>query len=145
MRRCSSSYSFFCLHMFSFEVNLLSMTLSVEHFDAIHSKTVLMTQLEYARSFSNTMKESFKRLSSWSAYYFTSQKTPYYPPAESDVKYHALALPSATDINPYIKYLFYTYVHRLNKRIHRGFNLHSTSVIYLIRYHQYTIRMLVST
>ena len=78
-----------------YDVNLLSMmTLSIEHFHAAaHSKAVLMSQLGYARSFSNTMKESFKRLSTWSAHYFTSQKGSWYPPAEGDIPYQKLRPP----------------------------------------------------
>ena len=67
--------------------NMLSlMTLSVEHLHATsHIKQPLMSQLQYARDFMSTMKESIKRYSNWSAFYFTSRKASWYPPAENTV------------------------------------------------------------
>ena len=77
---------------FSYEINLLSMmTLSVELFHATsHVKTPLMSQLQYSRSFRTTVKESLKRNSHWSAYYFTSEKRNWYPPSENSLPYSDL-------------------------------------------------------
>ena len=70
------------------ETNLLSMmTLSIEHFHATtHFKQPLMTQLQYAREFLSSVKESVKRSCLWAAYYFTSRKGSWYPPAENEVE-----------------------------------------------------------
>ena len=51
------------------------MTLSVEHRHATsHIKQPLITQLQYARDFMAALKESIKRSSNWSAFYFSSCK-----------------------------------------------------------------------
>ncbi len=66
------------------EATLLScMTLDVEHFHATtHFKSESMTMLQYCRSFGNCVKESLKKLSLWSAHYFTNPRS-WYPPPES--------------------------------------------------------------
>jgi hypothetical protein len=66
------------------EATLLScMTLDVEHFHATtHFKSKSMTMLQYCRSFGNCVKESLKKLSLWSAHYFTNPRS-WYPPPES--------------------------------------------------------------
>ena len=70
------------------------MTLSVEHFHATsHVKTPLMSQLQYSRLFMTTVKESLKRNSHWSAYYFTSEKGNWYPPSENSLPYSDLTFP----------------------------------------------------
>ena len=62
------------------------MTLSVKHLHAtLHIKQPLMTQLQYARDFMSTLKEFIKRSSNWSAFYFTSHKASWYPPAENTI------------------------------------------------------------
>ena len=61
-------------------------TLSVEHLHATsHIKQPLMTQLQYAREFMSTLKESIKRSSNWSTFYFISRKASWYPPAENTI------------------------------------------------------------
>ena len=46
------------------------MAFDVEHFHATtRYKTSVMTMLQYCRSFSESMKENFKKLSNWSAHY----------------------------------------------------------------------------
>ena len=67
--------------------NMLSlMTLIVEHLHAtLHIKQPLMTQLQYALAFMSTLKESFKRSSNWSAFYFTSHKASWHPPTEDNI------------------------------------------------------------
>ena len=80
--------------MFNFKsTNLLSMmTLSVEHFHSTtHTKQVLMTQLQYAREFMRSVKESLKRSFPWSAYYFTSRKGSWYPAHESSMDFKELS------------------------------------------------------
>ena len=42
-----------------------------------------MSMMEYCRSFSLTMKESFKRVTHWAAYYHTSRKSWYPKPGET--------------------------------------------------------------
>ena len=60
------------------------MTLSVEHFHSTtHVKSVLMTQLQYAREYMKSIKEALKRCHPWSAFYFTSRKSSWYPPTEN--------------------------------------------------------------
>ena len=61
-------------------------TLSVEHLRATsHIKQPLMTQFQYPRGFMSTLKESIKRSSNWSAFYFTSCKASWYPPTENTI------------------------------------------------------------
>ena len=65
------------LSSMSFEdTSLLScMTLDVEHFySKSHVKHPFLSKKEYCRDFGNTVKETTKRLSSSSFYYFTSKK-----------------------------------------------------------------------
>ena len=57
---------------------LRCMRLDVENCHAnVHSKKVNMSQLEYARSFVATMKESVKPATRWAAYYHTSRRSWY--------------------------------------------------------------------
>ena len=76
---------------------LSMMTLSVEHFHSTtHTKHILMSQLQYAREFMTSVKESLKRVHPWSVHYFTSRKGSWYPPAESLIDFRELSeiLPS---------------------------------------------------
>jgi len=64
---------------------LSCMTLDVENCHAaVHSKKMNMSKLEYARSFSATMKERFKRATSWAAYYHTCRRS-WYPKPDTVV------------------------------------------------------------
>ena len=67
--------------------NMLSlMTLSVEHLHATSNiKQPLMTQLQYARDFVSTLKESIKRSSNWSIFYFASHKASWYSPTKNTI------------------------------------------------------------
>ena len=49
-----------------------------------HFKHPSWTVLEYARDLGNTMRESLKLTSQWSAYYFTRQRS-YYPAPENSI------------------------------------------------------------
>ena len=61
------------------------LTLQVESQHAVsHFKHPSCTVLEYARDFGNTMHESLKHTSQWSAYYFTHRRS-YYPVPENSV------------------------------------------------------------
>lgn len=75
------------------QTNMLSMmTLSVEHFHSTtHTKQVLMSQLQYAREFMTSVKESLKRLHPWSVHYFTSRKGSWYPATESSIDFNELS------------------------------------------------------
>ena len=60
-------------------------TTQVENVHAVsHFKHPTCTLLEYARDFGNNMKESLKRATKWSAYYFTHANS-YYPVPETKV------------------------------------------------------------
>ena len=62
------------------------MIFSVEHLHAAsHIKQPLMTQLQNARDFMSTLKESIKRSSNWSVFCFFSRKASWYPPAENTI------------------------------------------------------------
>ena len=62
------------------------MTLDVEHFHSTtHVKNTTMSMLQYCRSFGNCIKESIKRLTTWSAHYFTSPKS-WYPLPQGSLK-----------------------------------------------------------
>ena len=76
--------------------NLLScMTLDVEHLHSTsHIKHPLLSKQEYCRDFGNTVKESIKRLSSSSFYYYTSEKASWYPKPEHGIDSSALPLVS---------------------------------------------------
>lgn len=65
--------------------NLLSfMTLDVEHLHSTtHIKHPLLPKKEYCRDLGNTIKESTKRLPSSTVYYYTSEKSSWYPSPES--------------------------------------------------------------
>ena len=54
--------------------NLLScMALDVENLHSVvHHKSEVSTALQYALAFGSTAKESLKRTTAWSAYYYTS-------------------------------------------------------------------------
>ena len=61
------------------------LTIQVENVHAVsHFKHPTCTLLEYARDFGNNMKESLKRATKWSAYYFTHANS-YYPVPETKV------------------------------------------------------------
>ena len=61
------------------------LTIEVENVQAVsHFKHPTCTLLEYARDFGNNMKESLKRATKWSAYYFTHANS-YYPVPETKV------------------------------------------------------------
>ncbi len=77
MRQLSRNVGKFCYE----NADLLScLTLDVEHLHATsHRKHPLMSKQEYCRSLGNTVKESVKRLSTSSFFYFTSVKRPWYP------------------------------------------------------------------
>ena len=56
----------------------------IEHLHSTcHSKFVLLSKLQFARFFGQTMKESLKRLSLWSVHYHTSRKSWYPKPGNS--------------------------------------------------------------
>jgi hypothetical protein len=69
-------------------INLLScMTLDIEHLlSTVNFKHGVQTMLQYARSFSSSIKESVKALTNWSAFYYTSNQACWYPPPESGLK-----------------------------------------------------------
>ena len=60
-------------------------TIQVENVHAVsHFKHPTCTLLEYARDFGNSMKESLKRATKWSVYYFTHANS-YYPVPQTKV------------------------------------------------------------
>jgi len=62
------------------------MTLDVEHFHSTtHVKNTTMSMLQYCRSFGDCIKKSIKRLTTWSAHYFTSPKS-WYPLPQGSLK-----------------------------------------------------------
>ena len=67
--------------------NLLScMTLDVGHLHSTsHIKHMLLPKKEYCRDLGNTMKESTKRLSATTVYYYTSEKSSWYPGPEHGI------------------------------------------------------------
>ena len=74
------------------KANLLSMmTLCIEHFHSTtHVKQVLMSQLQYSRSFMTTIRESLKRKFPWAAYYFTNRKGSWYPIVEDSISFQEI-------------------------------------------------------
>ena len=62
-----------------YDVNLLSsMALDIEHLHStVNYKQCFQTMLQYARSFTSSIKESLKSLTQWSTYYFTSKDSWY--------------------------------------------------------------------
>ena len=61
------------------------LTIQVENVHAVsHFKQPTCTLLEYARDFGNNMKESLKRATKWSAYYFAHANS-YYPVPQTKV------------------------------------------------------------
>ena len=64
------------------------MTLDVEHFHATtHYKTPVIAMLQYCRSFGESVEGNVKKLSNWSAHYFTNHRS-WYPLAENTVSFH---------------------------------------------------------
>ena len=60
------------------------MTLDVENLHSIvHHKSGVSTALQYAHDFGSTAKESFKRTTVWSGYYYTSRGSWYPVPERS--------------------------------------------------------------
>ena len=60
------------------------MTLDVENLHSVvHHKSGVSTGLQYARDFGSTAKESLKRITAWSAYYYTSRGLWYQVPERS--------------------------------------------------------------
>ena len=83
------------------DTSLLScMTLDVEHFHSTsHVKHPFLSKKEYCRDFGNTVKETTKRLSCSSFYYFTSEKSSWYPEPEHDIPLSALpSIPPLPDV-----------------------------------------------
>ena len=81
--------------LFSFDAtNLLNCkTLEVEHLHSTsHIKHPLLSKKEYCRDFRNTIKESTKRLTSSTVYYYTGEKSSWYPDPEHEI--HLATLPS---------------------------------------------------
>lgn len=76
------------------KTNLLScMTLTVENLhSAVNKKQGTQTLIQYAQSFSESIKESIKSISQWSVHYFTSRER-WYPVAETAIKLHDLDFP----------------------------------------------------
>ena len=62
------------------------MTLDVEHLHSTsHIKHPLLSKKEYCRDLGNTVKESTKRISSSTVYYYTSEKSSWYPHPEHEI------------------------------------------------------------
>lgn len=78
--------------------SLLScMTLDIEHLHStVNFKHGTQTMLQYARSFSTSVKESVKALANWSAFYYTSSEARWYPPPEKCLKLSDLSFPKPT-------------------------------------------------
>ena len=71
------------------EVDLRTcITIQVENLHATHhlKHQEIPTQLEFARSLGNTIKETLKRSTSWSAFYYT-KSTSYYPEAKNSLNF----------------------------------------------------------
>ncbi len=79
-------------------VNLLScMTLDIEHLHStVNFKHGTQTMLQYARSFSTSVKENIKSLANWSAFYYTSDVRCWYPPPENCLILSDLKFPKPT-------------------------------------------------
>ena len=73
------------------KTDLLScMTLDVEHFHATtHFKSDVMSMLQYCRSYGNCIKETIKRLSTWSVHYFTHPNS-WYPLPDTNIRLEAM-------------------------------------------------------
>ena len=54
-----------------------------EFSSVVHYKSQVSTALQYARDFGSTAKESLKRTTAWSAYYYTSRGSWYPVPERS--------------------------------------------------------------
>ena len=83
------------LDLFGYKnVNLLScMTLNIEHLHStVNYKHGMQTMLQYARSFTSSIKECVKSLTRWSAYYFTSTES-WYPLPSGSLKLSELSFP----------------------------------------------------
>ena len=62
------------------------MTLDVEQLHSTsHIKHPLLSKKEYRRDLGNTIKETTKRLSSSTVYYYTSEKSSWYPDPEHEI------------------------------------------------------------
>ena len=67
------------------------LTIQVENVQAVsHFKHPTCTLLEYSRNFGNSMKESLKRATTWSAYYFINADS-YYPVPQLNVRLRDIA------------------------------------------------------
>ena len=87
MKSLFSSLSFDATNFLSY------MILDVEQLhSSSHIKHPLLSKKEYCRDLWNTKKESTKRLSSSKVYYYTGEKSSWYPDPEH--KIHLAALPS---------------------------------------------------
>ena len=83
------------LDLFGYKnVNLLSgMTFDIEHLHStVNYKHGMQTMLQYARSFTSSIKECVKSLTRWSAYYFTSTES-WYPLPSGSLKLSELSFP----------------------------------------------------
>ena len=88
------------LDEFGFDsINLLScMTLDIEHLHStVNFKHGVQSMLQYARSFSSSIKESVKALTNWSVFYYTSNQARWYPPPEGGLKLNELRFPKPTE------------------------------------------------
>ena len=83
LERMTSLFSTLSFH----GTNLLScMTLDVKHLHSTsHIKHLLLSKKEYCRDLGNKIKESTKRLSASTVYYYTSEKSSWYPDPEHDI------------------------------------------------------------
>ena len=82
------------VHDFKYrKTNLLScLSLDCEHFHASqHFKSVVLSMQQYCVQFGSTLMESIKRISKWSAHYFTSD-TSWYPLPDTAI--HLECMPS---------------------------------------------------
>ena len=79
--------------------NLLScITLDVENLHSVvHHKSEVSTALHYARDFGSTAKESPKRPTAWSAYYYTSRGS-WYPVPERSLGLFEIPCMSQTSV-----------------------------------------------
>ena len=91
------------------KTNLLScMTLTVENFhSSVNKKHGTQTVVSYAQSFFESIKESLKQITSWSAHHFTTRER-WYPVPESTLKLSDLDFPrrklSKIKLNPDAKH-----------------------------------------
>ena len=78
--------------------NLLScMALDVENLHSVvHHKSEVSTALQYARDFGSTVKESLKRTTAWSAYYYS--RGSWYPVPERSLGLFEIPSMSQTSV-----------------------------------------------